>query len=158
MNPHSRPQRSPLFILCLLGSLSVVSPFNIDMYLTAFPRVASDFGVPPSAVSLTLSAYFIGMAGGQLFYGPLLDRFGRKPPLIAGLLLFLAASLGCAASASIDMLVAMRFLQGIGGCAAQVASLAMVRDYFPPRQSARIRSLLFPPIAVLPLAAPSVGG
>jgi DHA1 family bicyclomycin/chloramphenicol resistance-like MFS transporter len=158
MVPDSTPQRSPLFILWLLGSLSVVSPFNIDMYLTAFPKVASDFGVPTSAVSLTLSGYFIGMAGGQLFYGPLLDRFGRKPPLIAGLLLFLAASLGCAASTSIDMLVAMRFLQGLGGCAAQVASLAMVHDFFPPRQSARIRSLLFLFIAVSPLAAPSVGG
>lgn len=158
MQSNSRPQRSPLFILCLLGSLSVVSPFNIDMYLTAFPRVAGDFGVPTSAVSLTLSAYFIGMAGGQLFYGPLLDRFGRKPPLVAGLALFLAACLGCALATSLEMLVTMRFLQGVGGCAAQVASLAMVRDFFPPRQSARIRSLLFLFIAVSPLAAPTVGG
>ena len=95
MESDSRPQRSPLFILCLLGSLSVVSPFSIDMYLTAYLKVASDFGVPTSAISLTLSAYFIGLASGQLFYGPLLDRFGRKPPLAFGLLLFLAASVGC---------------------------------------------------------------
>jgi len=158
MHPDSPPQRSPLFILCLLGSLSVVSPFSIDMYLTAYLKVAGDFGVPASAVSLTLSAYFIGLASGQLFYGPLLDRFGRKPPLAAGLILFLIASVGCALSTSLEMLVAMRFLQGLGGCGAQVASLAMVRDFFPPRQSARILSSLFLFIAVSPLAAPTVGG
>lgn len=158
MEPASLPKRSPLFILCLLGSLSVISPFSIDMYLTAYLQVASDFGVASSAISLTLSAYFIGLAGGQLFYGPMLDRFGRKVPLALGLLLFLAASLGCALSTSIEMLVAMRFLQGLGGCGAQVASLAMVRDFFPPRQSARILSLLFLFIAVSPLAAPTVGG
>ncbi|MBS0536505.1 MAG: multidrug effflux MFS transporter [Proteobacteria bacterium] len=158
MQADSRPQRSSLFILCLLGSLSVVSPFSIDMYLTAYLRVASDFGVPTSAVSLTLSAYFIGLASGQLFYGPLLDRFGRKAPLAAGLLIFLAASIGCALSTSLEMLVALRFLQGLGGCGAQVASLAMVRDFFPPRQSARILSSLFLFIAVSPLAAPTVGG
>lgn len=158
MHPDSPPQRSPLFILCLLGSLSVVSPFSIDMYLTAYLRVAGDFGVPTSAVSLTLSAYFIGLASGQLFYGPLLDRFGRKPPLAAGLILFLIASVCCALSTSLEMLVAMRFLQGLGGCGAQVASLAMVRDFFPPRQSARILSSLFLFIAVSPLAAPTVGG
>lgn len=151
-------KRSSFFILCLLGVLSVVGPFSIDMYLTAYLQVASDFGVPSNAIALTISAYFIGMAGGQLFYGPLLDRFGRKPPLAGGLLLYAAASLGCALSTSVEMLVAMRFFQGLGGCGAQVASLAMVRDFFPPKQRAKILSSLFLFIAVSPLLAPTVGG
>ena len=151
-------KRSSFFILCLLGVLSVVGPFSIDMYLTAYLQVAGDFGVPSSAIALTISAYFIGMAGGQLFYGPFLDRFGRKPPLAAGLALYCAASLGCALSTSVEMLVAMRFLQGLGGCGAQVASLAMVRDFFPPKQRPKILSSLFLFIAVSPLLAPTVGG
>lgn len=151
-------KRSSLFILCLLGVLSVVGPFSIDMYLTAYLQVASDFHVPSNAIALTISAYFIGMAGGQLFYGPLLDRFGRKPPLGAGLTLYCAASLGCALSTSVEMLVAMRFLQGLGGCGAQVASLAMVRDFFPANRRAKILSSLFLFIAVSPLLAPTIGG
>jgi MFS transporter, DHA1 family, multidrug resistance protein len=151
-------KRSSFFILCLLGVLSVVGPFSIDMYLTAYLQVASDFGVPSSAIALTISAYFIGMAGGQLFYGPFLDRFGRKPPLAAGLTLYLAATLGCALSTSVEMLVAMRFLQGLGGCGAQVASLAMVRDFFPANRRAKILSSLFLFIAVSPLLAPTAGG
>ncbi|HEY0302979.1 MAG TPA: multidrug effflux MFS transporter [Rhizomicrobium sp.] len=151
-------RRSSFFILCLLGVLSVVGPFSIDMYLTAYLQVASDFGVASNAIALTISAYFIGMAGGQLFYGPFLDRFGRKPPLAAGLSLYIAASLGCALSTSVEMLVAMRFLQGLGGCGAQVASLAMVRDFFAPKQRPKILSSLFLFIAVSPLLAPTAGG
>jgi DHA1 family bicyclomycin/chloramphenicol resistance-like MFS transporter len=151
-------RRSTLVVLPLLGALSVISPFSIDMYLTAYPLVAEEFSVSTNVISLTLSAYFIGMAGGQLFYGPFLDRFGRRPPLFFGLIVFLMASLGCAAATDVRMLIALRFLQGLGGCGAQVASLAMVRDFFPPRQSARILSSLFLFIAVSPLLAPTVGG
>jgi DHA1 family bicyclomycin/chloramphenicol resistance-like MFS transporter len=151
-------RRSTVVVLPLLGALSVISPFSIDMYLTAYPLVAGEFSVSTNVVSLTLSAYFIGMAGGQLFYGPFLDRFGRRPPLFFGLIVFLVASLGCAAATDVRMLIALRFLQGLGGCGAQVASLAMVRDFYPPRQSARILSSLFLFIAVSPLLAPTVGG
>jgi len=147
-----------LIVLPLLGALSVVSPFSIDMYLTAYPLVAGEFSVSTNAVSLTLSAYFVGLAAGQLFYGPLLDRFGRRPPLFFGLTVFLVASLGCAMAADVRMLIALRFLQGLGGCGAQVASLAMVRDFFPLKQSARILSSLFLFVAVSPLLAPTVGG
>src|SRR5215469_14532749 len=78
---------SNLFIITILGALSVVSPFAIDMYLPAYPQVAKDFGVQSTVISLTISSYFIGLAGGQLLYGPLLDRFGRRKPLCAGLAL-----------------------------------------------------------------------
>lgn len=150
-------KRSGLFVISLLGALSVVSPFAIDMYLPAFPELAAGFGVPSTTVALTLSSYFIGLAAGQVVYGPLLDRFGRKPPLAFGLGLFVVASFGCAFAPDIYTLIALRFVQALGGCVAQVASVAMVRDFFPRDQAARVLSRLFLFIAVSPLLAPTVG-
>src|SRR5580692_5663955 len=115
-------QRSKFFIIPLLGGLSVVSPFAIDMYLPAFKDLAAEFGVPSTTISLTLSSYFIGLALGQVVYGPLLDRFGRKRPLAIGLGLFVLASIGCTVAPGIHTLIALRFVQALGGCAAQVAS------------------------------------
>ncbi len=150
-------KRSNLFIISLLGSLSVVSPFSIDMYLPAFPELAKEFAVPSTKIALTISSYLIGLALGQIIYGPLLDRFGRKRPLIGGLTLFIAASISCTAAPDVDTLIALRLVQGFGGCVAQVASIAMVRDFFPARDSAKILSLLFLFIAASPLLAPSIG-
>jgi DHA1 family bicyclomycin/chloramphenicol resistance-like MFS transporter len=151
------PQRSRAWIIFHLGLLSVVTPFAIDMYLPAFSRVASDLGTTTSVIALSLSSYFIGFAFGQILYGPLLDRFGRKPPLYMGLALYIVASALCALAGSVQMLIALRFLQAIGGCAAQVAALAMVRDFFHAKESARIFSLLFLIIGVSPLLAPTIG-
>jgi len=151
-------KRSDWFIISILGALSIITPFSIDMYLPAFPRVASDMHVINSTVSLTLSSYFIAVGFGQIFYGPLLDRFGRKPPLYAGLAIFIMAAFGCAFAQNIYALIALRFIQGIGGCAARVGSTAMVRDFFKVEESAKIFSLLFLFIAVSPLLAPSIGG
>jgi DHA1 family bicyclomycin/chloramphenicol resistance-like MFS transporter len=150
-------QRSGLFIITLLGALSVVTPFAIDMYLTAYLQIAKEFEVSSSTIALTISAYFVGVAAGQLFYGPMLDHFGRKKPLAVGLLIFIAASLGCAFTTNVTLLIILRFIQGIGGCGANVASPAMVRDFFPPDKTARILSLLFLFIAVSPLLAPTFG-
>lgn len=127
------------------------------MYLPAFSRIATQFHATTSAVSWSLSTYFIGFAFGQIIYGPLLDRFGRKRPLYFGLALYLVASALCIHPGSLAMLIVLRFLEAIGGCVAQVASVAMVRDFFPPEQSARILSLLFLIIGVSPLLAPTVG-
>lgn len=127
------------------------------MYLPAFGRIAADFRTSTSAISLSLSTYFVGFALGQILYGPLLDRFGRKRPIYVGLGVYVMASLGCVHPASLKVLVVLRFLQAIGGCVAQVASVAMVRDFFPPDQSAKIFSLLFLIIGVSPLLAPTVG-
>ena len=149
---------SRLFIVCMLGALSVISPFAIDMYLPLFPQMAQEFGVNGTAISLTISSYFTGMALGQIFYGPLLDRYGRKKPLYFGLGLFILAALACATTHHILPLIALRFLQAFGGCAAGVSSLAMIRDFFPIEEGAKILSRLFLFIAVSPLAAPSVGG
>lgn len=155
MSP-ARP--SKFFLICLLGSLSVISPFAIDMYLPAFPQMAADFGVSTGTIAMTISSYFIGLALGQVFYGPLLDRFGRKKPLFFGLGLFIATALACTQVGDAHALVALRFVQALGGCAAGVASLAMVRDLFPVNESAKILSRLFLFIALSPLLAPSVGG
>jgi DHA1 family bicyclomycin/chloramphenicol resistance-like MFS transporter len=151
------PQRNHASIIFLLGLLSVVTPFAIDMYLPAFSRIASDFGTTSSVIALSLSSYFIGFALGQILYGPLLDRFGRKRPLCFGLVLYIAASVGCALSQSVHALIALRFVQAVGGCAAQVAALAMVRDFFPVKEGAKMFSLLFLIIGVSPLLAPTVG-
>jgi DHA1 family bicyclomycin/chloramphenicol resistance-like MFS transporter len=150
-------KRSDLFVISLLGALSVVSPFAIDMYLPAFPELAAEFGVPSTTIALTLSSYFIGLALGQVVYGPLLDRFGRKPPLTFGLSLFVVASFGCAFAPDVYTLIVLRFIQALGGCVAQVASIAMVRDFFPRDQAARVLSRLFLFIAVSPLMAPTIG-
>jgi MFS transporter, DHA1 family, multidrug resistance protein len=155
--PHSLAPRPGWLIILLLGALSLITPFSVDMYLPAFSRIAAQFHTTTSEVSWSLSTYFIGFAFGQLLYGPLLDRFGRKRPIYVGLTLYLIASALCIHPGSLPVLIALRFLQAIGGCVAQVASVAMVRDFFPPDQSARILSLLFLIIGVSPLLAPTVG-
>ncbi len=145
------------WIIVLLGLLSVVTPFAIDMYLPAFSHLAADFHTTTAAIDLSLSTYFIGFALGQILYGPLLDRFGRKRPLYFGLVIYIVASIGCAQAHSIHAFTALRFIQALGGCVAQVAAIAMVRDFFHVRESARVFSLLFLIIGTSPLLAPTVG-
>ncbi len=154
----SHPIRNRFLIIVILGSLSTISPFAIDMYLPAFPEIAAALNTSTAKISLSVSSYFAGLAAAQLLYGPLLDRFGRKRPLYVGLILFAGASLLCLRSRTVGWLVAMRFVQALGGCAAQVASLAMVRDFFPVRETARIISWLILILGVSPLLAPTVGG
>src|ERR1700759_3454292 len=107
MNP--RPSHASLVLM--LGALTALTPFSIDMYLPAFPQIAHAFSATVAAVAFSLSSYFIGLAAGQLIYGPLMDRFGRKKPLIIGLMVYLAATVGCMLSKTINMLIAFRFLQ-----------------------------------------------
>jgi MFS transporter, DHA1 family, multidrug resistance protein len=144
-------------IILILGALSAISPFAIDMYLPAFPEIAASLHTSTARISLSIASYFAGMAAGQLFYGPLLDRFGRKLPLYAGMILFITASILCLCSRSVEWLIAMRFVQALGGCAAQVAAMAMVRDFFHVDETAKIISLLILILSVSPLFAPSVG-
>lgn len=142
----------------ILGLLSAIGPFSIDMYLPGFPSIAQELHTDVSKISLTLSSFFIGISVGQLIYGPLLDKYGRKKPLYFGLSLYIVASLGCALSTSVNMLIAFRFLQAIGGCAGMVASRAMVRDMFDVEENAKIFSLLMLVIGVSPIIAPTLGG
>ena len=131
---------------------------SIDMYLPAFPSIAKDFHVLPSAVQATLAAFTIGMGVGQLVYGPLSDQFGRKKNLIFGMVLYAVASALCAAAPSAFGMTALRFIQGLGGCAGMVLSRAIVRDTFSADDSAKVFSAMMLVMGVAPILAPSVGG
>ena len=129
-------------LILILGFLTALGPFTIDMYLPGFTEIADDLGTTVNKVSLSLSSYFIGISAGQLLYGPLLDRFGRKKPLYAGLFIYIVASLACAFATDIDVFIGLRFVEAMGSCAATVASMAMVRDLFPADQTPKVFSLL----------------
>jgi DHA1 family bicyclomycin/chloramphenicol resistance-like MFS transporter len=154
----SHPSHNRTLIILILGSLSTISPFAIDMYLPSFPEISAALHTTTATVSLSVSSYFAGLAVAQVIYGPLLDRFGRKRPMYIGLSVFAIASLLCLGTRRVEWLVAMRFIQALGGCSAQVASMAMVRDFFPVRETAKIISLLILILGVSPLLAPTVGG
>jgi len=151
-------RKDHFIIILILGALATISPFSIDMYLPAFPAIARDLRTSIDQIQLTLTSYLVGISLGQLIYGPLLDRFGRKMPLYAGLLIYVLASIGCAFTNSVQGLILMRFLQAIGGCAGMVAAQALVRDLFPVSKTAQAFSLLTLVIAVSPMVAPTIGG
>ena len=138
--------------------LMTISPFAIDMYLPAFSTDSEDFHTTTARVSLSITSYFFGFAFGQLIYGPLLDRYGRKKPLYVGLVIYVICCAGCMASHSVGMLVGFRFIQALGGCVAGVAAMTMARDFFPVEESARIFSLLILILGLSPLLAPTLGG
>jgi DHA1 family bicyclomycin/chloramphenicol resistance-like MFS transporter len=149
--------RSHLAIIITLGMLIGLNPFSIDMYLPGFSAIAADLGTDTATVGLTLSSFFAGICIGQIIYGPLLDRFGRKRPLLIGLGIFFLTSIAATFASSIEQLVVLRFIQALGGCAGMVASRAYVRDLFPPEENARIFSLLILVMGVAPIIAPSIG-
>lgn len=151
-------RKQHVLTILILGALSTVSPFSIDMYLPGFPAIAEDLGTTMSKVQLSLTAYLVGIAAGQLLYGPLLDRYGRRAPLYVGLTVYLATTLGCAFADSIDSLIILRFFQALGGCAGMVASQTLVRDLFPTNKTAQAFSSITLVIAVSPMIAPTVGG
>lgn len=147
-----------MLVILILGALATISPFSIDMYLPGFPAIAGDLQTTIDKVQLSLTAYLVGISLGQILYGPLLDRFGRKNPLYVGLSIYVIASVGCAFTGSVNSLIVMRFLQALGGCAGIVAAQALVRDLFPVRQTAQAFSMITLVIAVSPMIAPTVGG
>lgn len=151
-------QQNRFSIIFTLGLLSAIGPFSIDLYLPGFPEIAQDLGTSTSRVALSLSSYFIGVSIGQLIYGPLLDRFGRRIPLYSGLLIYLAASIYIIYVGSVESLILARFVQALGGCAGMVAARALVRDIFPVSENAKVFSLLMLVIAISPIIAPTVGG
>lgn len=150
--------KNKFFTILILGLLSAIGPFSIDMYLPGFTEIAGDLHTTVAHISLSLSSFFIGIAFGQLLYGPLLDRFGRKKPLYIGMFAYLLASIGCAFCTTADALIAIRLLQALGGCVGMVAARAMVRDLFPVEENAKIFSLLMLVVAVSPIIAPTLGG
>jgi DHA1 family bicyclomycin/chloramphenicol resistance-like MFS transporter len=145
-------------IILTLGALAALGPFSIDMYLPGFPAIAADLNTTISRVGLSLTSYFIGISLGQLIYGPLIDRYGRKKPLAAGLLIYLVTAIGCALSPTVDWLIGLRFLLALGGCVGMVAGRAIVRDLFPANETARVFSSLILVMGAAPIIAPTLGG
>lgn len=144
-------------IILILGFLSAIAPFSIDMYLPGFPAIAKDLHTSIENVSYSLSSFFIGVCIGQVLCGPLLDRYGRKSPLYAGLLLYIAATVGCIFTTSVEVLIVLRFLQAIGGCVSMVAPRAIIRDLFHVDESAKIFSYMILILGVSPIIAPTAG-
>ena len=145
-------------LVLVLGSLTALGPFSIDMYLPGFTGIAQDLNTSVSNVSLTLSSYFIGISAGQLLYGPLLDKFGRKKPLYIGLLVYILASLACYFVTSIDYFIGLRFIQAVGSCAASVTAMTMVRDLFPIKEIPKVFAKLMLILGLSPMLAPTLGG
>jgi len=143
--------------LLLMGALTAIGPVSIDMYLPAFPDMANSLGATSSQVERTLAAYLIGMAGAQLIYGPLADRFGRKPPLYGALLVYILASAGCALAPTVEFLTICRVIQAMGGAAGMVISRAVVRDHYSTQEAARALSMLMLVMGIAPILAPLVG-
>jgi DHA1 family bicyclomycin/chloramphenicol resistance-like MFS transporter len=150
-------QRKRSLLILILGLLSAIGPFSIDMYLPGFPVIAESLNTTVDRVAYSLSSFFIGLCTGQLIVGPLLDRFGRKKPLCIGLVLYIIASLGCSLATTAEALIAFRFVQALGCCVGMVAPNAMVRDMFPVAENAKIFSLLILILGVSPILAPTVG-
>ncbi|MDR8366853.1 MULTISPECIES: multidrug effflux MFS transporter [Pseudomonas] len=144
--------------ILILGALSAFGPLAIDFYLPAFPAMALAFGTDEKHVQLTLAAYFLGLSIGQLAYGPVADRFGRRIPLLTGLGLFTAASLACAYAPTLEWLIGARFIQALGGCAGMVISRAVVSDKCDAVGSAKVFSQLMLVMGLAPILAPMLGG
>ncbi|MES2386086.1 MAG: multidrug effflux MFS transporter [Pseudomonadota bacterium] len=141
----------------VLGLLSAIGPFAIDMYLPALPSIGQSLGASTGAVQASLMAFFISLGIGQIIYGPVSDMVGRKPPLYFGLALFAVASVGCALAPDVETLVGLRFVQGLGACAGMVIPRAVVRDLHTGTDAARLMSLLMLVFSVSPILAPLAG-
>src|SRR5262245_40728428 len=153
----TRPTLTPL-LLAVLALLSSFTPLSIDMYLPALPMIAVDLRGSAGDIQLTLSAFMIAFGAGQIFYGPAGDRFGRRPVILSGLVIYILASIGCAFAAEAGQLVLLRFLQGLAACGGVVLARTMVRDLAEKDQAARAMSLMMACTSIAPMLAPLIGG
>ena len=149
--------RSIARLALLLGLITAVGPFAIDIYLPALPTLGTSLGASPAAVQMSLTVFFMIVGVCQLFYGPISDVFGRKPPIYAGLVIFALGSVGCALAPSIEVLIVFRVLQAFGACAGMVIPRAIVRDLYTGHEAARLMALLMLVMSVSPILAPLAG-
>jgi len=147
-----------LALTMLLAMLTALGPLTMDMYLPSLPDIARVLGAPTARVQLTVPSYLIGFAVGQMIYGLLSDRYGRRPVLLAALALYVTSTLACAAAQSVDPLIAARFFQGVGGSGSIVLARAIVRDLYTGVRAARELSLMGSISALAPIVAPMIGG
>ncbi|MFV0439060.1 MAG: multidrug effflux MFS transporter [Desulfopila sp.] len=154
----ARPEKlNKVALIITLGALSAFAPFAIDMYLASFPSIAESLDASMADVQYSVSVFFIGLAVGQLLYAPLIDRFGRRLPLLLGVILFSASAFAAVFSPNIDVFVGLRLLQAVGGCAGMIISRAIIQDLFNANESARVLSLMMVIQGIGPIAAPILG-
>ena len=153
------PSPQPRFFVGLVAGCTALTAVAIDILLPAFPKIRKEFGLPAGSgrVSLLITAFFLGLALGQLFYGPLSDRFGRRRPLLAGLAIYVAAGIATTMASSFNSMIFWRFIWGLGAAAPRSLSIAMVRDTSDGESMARIMSLVMATFIVVPVLAPSIG-
>jgi len=145
-------------LILILGALMSIGPLSIDAYLPSFPRIAASFSASQGRVELSLASFFIGLAVGQLLYGALADRIGRRPAVLLGLGVYAIASMACALAQSLELLIMARFIQARGACAGMVVTRAVVRGRFEPGEAARVFSKLMLVMGAAPILAPLLGG
>lgn len=150
--------RQSLWTLAILSTLMAFASISTDLYLPALPAMADALHANAGNVELTISGYLVGFSLGQLLWGPIGDRYGRRLPIGLGLLLFVVGSAGCALSNSVEMMIAWRAVQAVGACASVVLARAMVRDLYSGHRAAQMLSTLMTVMAIAPLVGPSVGG
>ena len=150
--------RTPRTLVPLLALLNSLGPLAFDMYLPSLPTLQSALHASAAGVQLTLSAFLIGLAAGTLIYGPLSDRYGRRPVLLGGLVLYTVSGLFCALVSSLPAMILFRFFSAVGAAAGMVLSRVIIRDYFPPRETARLISLMAMIMLTGPLVSPMIGG
>jgi DHA1 family bicyclomycin/chloramphenicol resistance-like MFS transporter len=153
-----KQHKTPWGLVTLLGSLTAMGALSIDMYLPSLPAMAADLRATTAQAQSTVAAFLGGMALGQMIYGPASDRFGRRPPLILGSLIFVATSALCALAVSAPLLIGARFLQALGACSGSVIARAIVRDRFDHTETARVLSLMMLIMGLAPIFAPLLGG
>ena len=158
INPRDMTRSQLARMVLILGALTAFSSMSIDMYLPAFPQIARDLAVPLGTVQLSISAFLFGSAAGQLFYGPLADRWGRRRPLLWGLSLYVASAVGCACVTTGEGLLFWRVVMAVGGGAGMVISRAVVRDLYDTAEAAKMFSLLMLMMGAAPILAPIAGG
>lgn len=151
-------QLSNVVLMLILGGLQTVMPLSTDLYLPGLPAIARDLNVSPGAAQFTLAVFMIGVAVGQVAYGPITDKYGRKKPLLFGLAVYILGALVCTLATTINLLIGGRFLQALGASAAAVITPAIARDLWSGKTLADRLSLLFLVVGVAPLLAPSLGG
>lgn len=157
MSESLRPGAHRFTLIAILGILCAFDAMSIDLYLPAFPAIAHAIGADAAGMQTSLSVFLIGLAFGQILYGPFTDRYGRKVPLLLGIVLFLAASICLSHAASLTEFVFFRLLQGIGGAAGLVIPRAIVADLYAEREAAKVFSLLMQVMAIAPIVAPPLG-
>lgn len=147
-----------LRIAVLLTAVVAFGPISTDLYLPSLPGIARHFGTDAAAVQATLSMFLLGFAGGQIIYGPLSDRYGRRPVLVSGVAVYLAATMACAIAESIEALIGARFFQALGACSGVVLVRAIVRDIYAPERAGSVLAYMGSAMAVAPMIGPVIGG